>query len=135
MTAKITLRIPLQQYGYLEVTGDTAEDVQEAAEAAYNARLFQTGIEIEQVAVAQSAIPNARVTETRTAVAPEPAPVATAQPPVPAPATPSGAGQGGYTCQHGNRIHRTGTSAKGDWSAWFCPAPKGDPSACKPIWK
>lgn len=34
-------------------------------------------------------------------------------------------------CNHGAMQYKTGTSAKGPWKAWFCPAPKGDPSQCK----
>lgn len=34
-------------------------------------------------------------------------------------------------CNHGVMVYKTGTSAKGPWKAWFCPAPKGDPSQCK----
>lgn len=34
-------------------------------------------------------------------------------------------------CKHGPRIKRTGTSAKGPWTAWFCPQPKGSPDQCK----
>jgi len=137
MAAQVTLRIPLQQYGYLEVTGDTAEEVQELAESAYQRKLFETGIEIEAVAVAQSQLSGSRVVETRTpsvqaanpasAAAPEPAPAAAAPP--------AAAVGGGFTCEHGNRVHRTGQSAKGPWSAWFCPQPKGAPDACKPVWK
>jgi len=36
------------------------------------------------------------------------------------------------TCPHGPRIYRSGTSARGNWSAWFCPA--GRESGCKPMW-
>lgn len=38
------------------------------------------------------------------------------------------------TCKHGLMTHRTGTSAKGPWRAWMCPAPKGTPDQCDPIW-
>ncbi len=37
------------------------------------------------------------------------------------------------TCQHGAMTHRTGTSARGDWTAYFCPTPKGTPGQCKAI--
>lgn len=134
MSGKLTLRIPLQQYGYLEVEGDTAEEVRTLAESAYHTRLFQTGIEIEQVAVAQAAVPGARVVETHS-VGEVPAPVASPTPPAPAPVSPAGAGPAGKTCKHGDRVYRTGTSAKGDWTAWFCPQPKGSDDICKPIWK
>lgn len=38
------------------------------------------------------------------------------------------------TCAHGQMVYRAGSGARGPWRAYFCPAPKGDPSACKPIW-
>lgn len=37
-------------------------------------------------------------------------------------------------CQHGAKTAKTGSSAKGPWRAWMCPAPKGDPSQCAPDW-
>lgn len=36
------------------------------------------------------------------------------------------------SCDHGPRTARSGTSAKGPWKSWFCPAPKGQ-EQCKPI--
>lgn len=45
---------------------------------------------------------------------------------VPAPGAP--------TCEHGARKFVTGNSAKGPWSAWMCPTPKGTPGQCKPQW-
>jgi hypothetical protein len=40
----------------------------------------------------------------------------------------------GHTCRHGERVHRSGKSARGDWSAWMCPTPKGTPDQCAPEW-
>lgn len=37
-------------------------------------------------------------------------------------------------CQHGQKTAKSGSSAKGPWKAWMCPAPKNDPSQCKPDW-
>lgn len=37
-------------------------------------------------------------------------------------------------CNHGARTKVTGKSAKGPWSAWMCPQPKGAPDKCDPIW-
>ena len=37
-------------------------------------------------------------------------------------------------CRHGAMSLKTGTSAKGQWKAWMCNAPKGDASKCEPIW-
>jgi hypothetical protein len=40
----------------------------------------------------------------------------------------------GKTCKHGEMAKRTGTGAKGQWKAFMCPAPKGAPDQCDPIW-
>ena len=37
-------------------------------------------------------------------------------------------------CKHGAMTLKTGTSAKGPWKAWMCPAPKGATDKCEPIW-
>lgn len=37
------------------------------------------------------------------------------------------------TCVHGARVYKTGTSAKGPWTAWMCPS-KDRNAQCKPIW-
>jgi hypothetical protein len=49
------------------------------------------------------------------------------QPPMPAAAAPAAAPQ----CQHGTKVHRSGSNDRGTWNAWACPAPKGDPTQCK----
>lgn len=35
-------------------------------------------------------------------------------------------------CDHGARIKRTGTNARGAWTGWFCPLPRDSPGQCKP---
>ena len=40
----------------------------------------------------------------------------------------------GPTCAHGARVHKTGVGAKGPWSAWMCPTPKGTVGQCAPAW-
>ena len=37
-------------------------------------------------------------------------------------------------CKHGAMQFRSGTGAKGAWQAWMCPAKKGDPTQCEPVW-
>jgi hypothetical protein len=37
-----------------------------------------------------------------------------------------------YTCAHGDATQRKGESAKGPWTGYFCPLPKGDPAQCAP---
>lgn len=39
----------------------------------------------------------------------------------------------GPSGSHGPMVHRTGTSARGPWSAHFCSFPKNHPEQCKPI--
>lgn len=36
-------------------------------------------------------------------------------------------------CKHGNMTFKSGTGAKGPWKGWFCPAPKGTPDQCQPV--
>lgn len=59
--------------------------------------------------------------------APAPAPVQSGQKPVAA--TPSAA----PVCSHGPMTYREGNGAKGPWKGYMCPAPKGDPNQCKPV--
>lgn len=42
---------------------------------------------------------------------------------------------GGRTCEHGKRVYKSGSSAKGPWAGWFCALPKGSAGACKPEWE
>lgn len=51
----------------------------------------------------------------------------------PAPAQPQVVEGQAPTCKHGNMTYRTGTSARGPWKAWMCPAPKGAVDKCDPI--
>ena len=37
-------------------------------------------------------------------------------------------------CQHGAKTAKSGSSGKGPWKAWMCPAKKGDPTQCSPDW-
>lgn len=54
--------------------------------------------------------------------------------PSPVPSSAPAPAPGAPTCLHGPRVFRSGTSAKGPWSAWFCPTPKGAPDQCKATW-
>ena len=36
-------------------------------------------------------------------------------------------------CKHGHMVFKEGTGAKGPWKGWFCPAPKGTPDQCQPV--
>lgn len=56
--------------------------------------------------------------------------------PAPSPAPSAGApsAPGAPECAHGARVFRTGTGAKGQWQAWFCPTPKGTPNQCAAQW-
>lgn len=37
-----------------------------------------------------------------------------------------------YACAHGGATQRKGESAKGPWTGYFCPEPKGSPNQCAP---
>lgn len=37
------------------------------------------------------------------------------------------------TCKHGQRVLKTGESAKGKWSGWMCPS-RDRADQCKAIW-
>ncbi len=137
MSGSITLRIPLQQYGYIEIAAPSAVEVLALANDALTQHLHAKGIEIEKVAVATVAFPGAEVVQVpeQSQPAPQPVQAAPVQPPAQAaPPTPA-AGPEVRSCVHGPRTHRTGTSARGAWSAWFCPLPKGTPGECAPEWK
>ena len=47
--------------------------------------------------------------------------------PQPVAVTPTGQS---FQCKHGAMVYREGTSAKGPWRAYMCPAPKGAPDKC-----
>lgn len=38
------------------------------------------------------------------------------------------------TCEHGVRVKREGTNARGKWTGYFCALPKGSQGACEVIW-
>jgi len=40
----------------------------------------------------------------------------------------------GHTCAHGERVYKSGTSAKGPWAGWMCPS-KDRNNQCKPEWE
>lgn len=42
-------------------------------------------------------------------------------------------GQSGRQCPHGWMQLKSGNGAKGPWSAYMCPTPKGTPDQCKPV--
>lgn len=54
--------------------------------------------------------------------------------PAPAAPAPSGSPSGvpGVSCPHGQMTRRTGNSARGPWTGYFCPLAKGSPDQCKP---
>lgn len=54
-------------------------------------------------------------------------------PPAAPAAAPQAVAQPARACAHGEMIKRTGTSAKGEWRAFFCPTPKDTPGQCSPI--
>lgn len=112
--------------------GDSLRTIQADTHAEFVEQLEQAHDSLQQcydLMVAARAVGNVAQT-------PAPAPVqaeATAAPVTPA--APSAFENATVPqCQHGPRTAKSGSSAKGPWKAWMCPAPKGDPSQCKPDW-
>jgi hypothetical protein len=116
--SEITLRVPLQRFAYLEITGGTASEVAELASDALIAELHSLGIEIEAVAVLAAGL-----------AAPEPVQASVAATTLAAEPSPT------RSCEHGVRSERSGVSHKGPWTAYFCALPKGSDGECPPQWK
>ena len=52
-----------------------------------------------------------------------------------APAAPAPEAPGSKGCKHGPMNYKEGVNAAGKaWRAYMCPAPKGAPDQCEPIW-
>lgn len=92
------------------------------------------------VANVQAVFPTASVTAAAGPPAPwgnPPVPAFQPTPQLPAAATPPPA-RGGGKVQNGSCVHGPGTyreskpGATKTWTAYFCPAPKGDPNQCEP---
>lgn len=133
MATQITLRIPLQQYGYLEVSGDDAEEVSQACAAALEAQLHEQGIEIEKIARLASGLGGATVVAQpevgQPAVHPVPV-VSQAEQQLAAPPVV----QGEHSCVHGARVFKSGTSKAGKpYSLWACVS-MDRANQCKPEW-
>lgn len=86
--------------------------------------------------VASASDPVALVAQTLgatvTAVTPTVTPTAPSLAPVPPPVASAPAGVGDKHCVHGTMVKRTGSGAKGEWRAFFCPTPKGTADQCSP---
>ena len=100
------------------VQADTHEEFVEQLELAHGS--LQACYDLMIAARAVGAVVGETVQATATA-APTTAPAAFTNASVP-------------QCQHGAKTPKTGSSGKGPWKAWMCPAPKNDPSQCKPEW-
>lgn len=37
-------------------------------------------------------------------------------------------------CNHGKRVYKSGTNAKGKWEGWMCPQPRNASDKCEPVW-
>ena len=100
------------------VQADTHEEFVEQLELAHGS--LQACYDLMVAARAVGAVVGETVQATATA-APAAAPAAFANATVP-------------QCQHGPKTAKTGSSGKGPWKAWMCPAKKGDPTQCSPDW-
>lgn len=140
---------------WLVVRGNTAEELADNVSALAEANLY------DLVASAASLFQGAVTVTSTPAGSGEPAQVAQAATPAPArqdsapaqqgssyarrKASAGTGGRGGQSerlkpgvvpepCQHGARTYREGNGARGFWSAYFCPSPKGTPGQCEPMW-
>lgn len=75
--------------------------------------------EAQAIATIQAAMP-ATVVSAPTSFQPVAPPVIASTPPV-----------GEKQCAHGVMVKRTGSGAKGEWRAFFCPTPKDTPDQCQ----
>jgi uncharacterized membrane protein len=58
----------------------------------------------------------------------------TSAPTAPAQASAPAQAEGANECKHGPMTFRSGVNAQGKaWKGYMCPAPKGTPDQCKPI--
>lgn len=67
----------------------------------------------------------------------QPAPTVTAPAPVaaaPVASAPSAPPADAMFCSHGQRTKKQGRSARGPWTGYFCPLPKGHPDQCDAVW-
>ena len=103
------------------VQADTHEEFVEQLELAHES--LQACYDLMVAARAVGAVAGSTVEATATAV------------PASAPAAPSAFTNASIPqCQHGPKTAKTGSTAKGPWKAWMCPAKKGDPTQCSPEW-
>lgn len=100
-----------------DTTDEMGKLVQWATEHAGDIAAAIAAFNLGAVGANPTVVPNTQVAPTQVPTNFPPAPAASSAP----------------TCQHGQMTHRTGTSARGDWAAYFCPTPKGSPGQCKAI--
>jgi hypothetical protein len=102
----------------LVVRGDNVAEVEENLQAVQES-LLETIVETKGLFHAASGVAT-------------PAPAA-------APPTPDGSdgaqvvGQDRF-CNHGKRVYKSGTNARGKWEGWMCPQPKNAADKCEPVW-
>lgn len=128
----IEVLIPTRQYGNVKIRGNDPAEMVKRLEGAAELGLF----ELAEMVAARAALAAGGLPPTTVAAPAQPAPAPQAAP-QPAPAAggwgaPPAATPAIPTCQHGQKVSRSGVSSRGPWTGWFCPAPKGDPSQCKP---
>lgn len=120
---------PTVPYGNVKVRAHTVDELLDSLNDVLQKKVAEVMNEIATIATLNAGGISAASVQSVPVAAPGPQTPAAAAPPAAA------AGGDGFQCNHGARIHRTGQSAKGPWSAWFCPQPKGASDACPPVWK
>lgn len=124
MTANIQLSAKHPDGRIFVIGGDNFDEFFANAVAFFPAEQAERVVEEFQFLLDPSAAPAVEAAAPLRTGAPAAAPTAAASAP------------GAPMCDHGPRTFRTGKSAKGNWSAWFCAAPQSTPKAqqCEPLW-
>lgn len=139
-TDKVTITLKADgQAPWIVVHAANAEEAHQILGAVYTGGAQSLA---EHAAAASAALTNAWVEEKKRQQPGQPAATAArvldgqVQQTQVAPAQEAGfGGTPSVSCIHGERVHRTGSTAKGPWEALFCPTAKGTTGQCAPLFK
>ena len=109
---------------WIVVGGDSVPEVQEILKNASALGLYGDVVAAAQFLQASNGVPTAGG-----------APAPTSQPSTPTPSAPTAPQASGQFCNHGPRVRRSGTNARGAWVGHFCSLPKDHPDRCKPVYE
>lgn len=106
----------------LVVRGDNPAELEENITAVQES-LLQTIVETKGLFHATSGMST-----------PAPAPAPQQQASAPAPQQDAQVVGQDRFCNHGKRVYKSGTNARGKWEGWMCPQPKNAADKCEPVW-